>query len=202
MTTHNWIVLAIGMIVSFSVALAVVEWFLQWARRHGFVVFAVYRIVLATILLMFGSRFLKVHGPVGELPREPLLDLRYGVSGKQLRAHPLLREQGNGLPVEREKCFRPKPAALIRDQAVGKIAAGFQDGESRIDGRPVDRNIRDTEQYFDRTSDLLLREPVNPTEYPHKFAKTGQRHSNQFSLFQKLHRRLCLLLVIADGSPN
>lgn len=59
MTTHNWIVLAIGMVVSFGVALAVVEWFLQWVRRHGFVVFAVYRIVLAAILLVFGSRIFK-----------------------------------------------------------------------------------------------------------------------------------------------
>ena len=62
MTTHNWIVLAIGMIVSFGVALAVVEWFLQWVRRHGFVVFAVYRIVLATILLVFGARIFKHMG--------------------------------------------------------------------------------------------------------------------------------------------
>ncbi len=62
MTTHNWIVLAIGMIVSFGVALAVVEWFLQWVRRHGFVVFAVYRILLAVILLVFGARIFKHMG--------------------------------------------------------------------------------------------------------------------------------------------
>ncbi len=36
MTTHGWIVLAIGFIVSFLVALGVVEWFLLWVRRHGF----------------------------------------------------------------------------------------------------------------------------------------------------------------------
>ncbi len=56
MTSHNWIVLAIGLVVSFVVALGVVEWFLQWVRKHGFVVFAVYRIVLAIVLLVFGSR--------------------------------------------------------------------------------------------------------------------------------------------------
>lgn len=59
MTTHNWIILAIGLVVSFIVALGVVEWFLQWVRRHGFVVFAVYRIVLAVALLVFGAKIFR-----------------------------------------------------------------------------------------------------------------------------------------------
>ncbi len=59
MTTHYWIVLAIGLVVSFVVALGVVEWFLQWVRRHGFVLFAVYRIVLAGLLLAFGAKIFK-----------------------------------------------------------------------------------------------------------------------------------------------
>jgi undecaprenyl-diphosphatase len=46
MTAHGWVVLAIGFVVSFVVALGVVEWFLLWVRRHGFVVFAIYRIIL------------------------------------------------------------------------------------------------------------------------------------------------------------
>jgi len=58
MTGHNWIVLAIGFVVSFIVALGCVEWFLQWVRHHGFVVFAVYRIVLGTLLLIFGSHLM------------------------------------------------------------------------------------------------------------------------------------------------
>jgi undecaprenyl-diphosphatase len=53
---HGWIVLAIGMVVSFLVALAVVEWFLMWVRRHGFVLFAVYRIILAGLLFAFGAK--------------------------------------------------------------------------------------------------------------------------------------------------
>ncbi len=57
MTTHGWIVLAIGLVVSFAVALGVVEWFLVWVRRHGFVVFAVYRILLGSLLLALGARF-------------------------------------------------------------------------------------------------------------------------------------------------
>jgi undecaprenyl-diphosphatase len=56
MTTHGWIVLAIGFVVSFLVALGVVEWFLLWVRRHWFVIFALYRIILGSLLLAFGAR--------------------------------------------------------------------------------------------------------------------------------------------------
>jgi undecaprenyl-diphosphatase len=56
MTGHGWIVLAIGFVVSFVVALGVVEWFLLWVRRHGFVVFAIYRIILGSLLLAFGAK--------------------------------------------------------------------------------------------------------------------------------------------------
>ena len=56
MNTHGWIVLAIGFVVSFAVALGVVEWFLLWVRRHGFVIFAVYRIILGSLLLAFGAK--------------------------------------------------------------------------------------------------------------------------------------------------
>jgi undecaprenyl-diphosphatase len=56
MTSHDWIVLGIGFFVSFLVALGVVEWFLVWVRRHGFVIFAFYRIILGSVLLSLGSR--------------------------------------------------------------------------------------------------------------------------------------------------
>lgn len=42
---HEWVLLAIGFIVSFFVALAVVAWFMNWVRRRGFVPFGVYRIL-------------------------------------------------------------------------------------------------------------------------------------------------------------
>ena len=58
MNSERWIVLVIGFVVSFIVALGVVEWFLLWVRRHGFAIFAVYRIVLGIILLLVGSRFI------------------------------------------------------------------------------------------------------------------------------------------------
>ena len=55
-TSHGWIILIIGLVVSFLVALGVVEWFLIWVRKHGFVPFAIYRIILGIVLLLFGAR--------------------------------------------------------------------------------------------------------------------------------------------------
>jgi undecaprenyl-diphosphatase len=51
MSGHQWIVLAIGFVVSFFVALGVVAWFMHWVRKRGFVPFAIYRIVLGIGLL-------------------------------------------------------------------------------------------------------------------------------------------------------
>lgn len=56
MTGHGWVILAIGFIVSFIVALGVVEWFLQWVRKHGFTAFAVYRIIVGILLLIFAAK--------------------------------------------------------------------------------------------------------------------------------------------------
>jgi undecaprenyl-diphosphatase len=36
----------------------VVEWFLMWVRRHGFVIFAIYRIVLAILLFGLGRKLM------------------------------------------------------------------------------------------------------------------------------------------------
>ena len=58
MSSERWIVLAIGLVVSFIVALGVVEWFLHWVRRHGFTMFAIYRIVLGGVLLLWGAKFI------------------------------------------------------------------------------------------------------------------------------------------------
>ncbi len=58
MNSERWIVLLIGIVVSFIVALGVVEWFLQWVRKHGLVIFALYRIVLAILLLTLGRHLL------------------------------------------------------------------------------------------------------------------------------------------------
>jgi len=58
MSIDNWIVLAIGFGVSFFVALGVVEWFLYWVRKHGFTLFAIYRILLGGALLIWGAKYI------------------------------------------------------------------------------------------------------------------------------------------------
>ena len=58
MNSERWIVLLIGLVVSFIVALGVVEWFLHWVRKHGFTVFAIYRILIGGALLIWGSKLL------------------------------------------------------------------------------------------------------------------------------------------------
>lgn len=56
MTGHDWLILAIGFVVSFFVAWAVVAWFMHWVRSRGFAPFAVYRIVLGILLLVLLRR--------------------------------------------------------------------------------------------------------------------------------------------------
>lgn len=51
--THGWIVLGIGFVVSFVVALGVVHWFMNWVRSRGFVPFAIYRIVIGIGVLVW-----------------------------------------------------------------------------------------------------------------------------------------------------
>ncbi len=52
---HGWTVLAIGFVVSFVVAYAVVAWFMNWVRRRGFVPFAVYRLVVGVAVLAWAT---------------------------------------------------------------------------------------------------------------------------------------------------
>jgi undecaprenyl-diphosphatase len=53
---HGWIVLAIGFVVSFIVAYGAVAWFMNWVRKHGFVPFAVYRIIVGAAVLFWAGR--------------------------------------------------------------------------------------------------------------------------------------------------
>ena len=54
--SHGWIVLAIGFVVSFIVAYATVAWFMAYVRKRGFAPFAVYRIIVGSLVLAFASR--------------------------------------------------------------------------------------------------------------------------------------------------
>jgi undecaprenyl-diphosphatase len=53
MTGHQWLVLLVGFIVSFIVALGVVAWFMSWVRRRGFAPFAIYRIIVGLAVLIW-----------------------------------------------------------------------------------------------------------------------------------------------------
>lgn len=53
---HGWIVLAIGFVVSYIVAYASVAWFMAYVRKHGFVPFAVYRLIVGTLVVVFAAR--------------------------------------------------------------------------------------------------------------------------------------------------
>jgi undecaprenyl-diphosphatase len=54
--SHEWIVLIIGFVISFIVALGVVAWFMNWVRRRGFMPFAIYRIIVGIAVLVWAMR--------------------------------------------------------------------------------------------------------------------------------------------------
>jgi undecaprenyl-diphosphatase len=56
---HGWIILLIGLIVSFIVAYGSVAWFLAWVRKHGFVPFAIYRILAGAAVLFWASHLVR-----------------------------------------------------------------------------------------------------------------------------------------------
>ena len=53
---HGWVVLAIGFVVSFFVAYASVAWFMAYVRKRGFAPFAIYRIIVGGLVLVFAAR--------------------------------------------------------------------------------------------------------------------------------------------------
>ena len=56
--SHGWVVLAIGFVISYIVAYGSVAWFMAWVRKHGFVPFAIYRIVVGTLVLVFAAKLM------------------------------------------------------------------------------------------------------------------------------------------------
>lgn len=55
-SSHGWAVLAVGFVVSFIVAYAAVAWFMAWVRKRGFTPFAIYRIIIGTLVLLFAAK--------------------------------------------------------------------------------------------------------------------------------------------------
>jgi undecaprenyl-diphosphatase len=58
-SSHQWVILAIGFVVSFIVAYGAVAWFMNWVRKRGFAPFAVYRIVIGIAVLAWAAGFIK-----------------------------------------------------------------------------------------------------------------------------------------------
>jgi undecaprenyl-diphosphatase len=56
LTSHDYLILMTGSIVSFIVALVVIAWFMAWVRRRGFLPFAVYRVIIGLIVLAVAAR--------------------------------------------------------------------------------------------------------------------------------------------------
>lgn len=54
-TSHQWVILAIGFVVSFIVAYGAVAWFMAWVRKRGFAPFAMYRIVIGIAVLAWAA---------------------------------------------------------------------------------------------------------------------------------------------------
>jgi undecaprenyl-diphosphatase len=54
-TSHEWVILAIGFVVSFIVAYGAVAWFMGYVRKRGFAPFAMYRIVLGIAVLAWAA---------------------------------------------------------------------------------------------------------------------------------------------------
>jgi len=55
---HGWVVLGIGFVVSFIVAYGSVAWFMAWVRKRGFTPFAIYRIIIGVLVLVFAARLI------------------------------------------------------------------------------------------------------------------------------------------------
>jgi len=57
-TPHQWVILAIGFVVSFIVAYGAVAWFMGYVRKRGFAPFAMYRIVIGIAVLAWAAGLL------------------------------------------------------------------------------------------------------------------------------------------------
>ncbi len=52
-SSHEWLLLASGLVVSFIVALASIRWLLSYVRKHSFTAFGWYRIALSIAFVVF-----------------------------------------------------------------------------------------------------------------------------------------------------
>lgn len=52
-TNQEWVLLAIGMVVSFIVAYIVIKWFMGYIKTKTFKIFGIYRVILGVLILIF-----------------------------------------------------------------------------------------------------------------------------------------------------
>ncbi len=52
-TPHEWLVLLVGLVVSFLVAMPSIRWLLAYVRKHSFTSFGIYRILLSIVFAAF-----------------------------------------------------------------------------------------------------------------------------------------------------
>lgn len=52
LSLSQWLIILVGAVVSFVVALIVIKKFLEYVKRHDFKVFGIYRIVLGILVLI------------------------------------------------------------------------------------------------------------------------------------------------------
>ena len=123
-TSHEWVILAIGFVVSFIVAYGAVAWFMGWVRKRGFAPFAMYRIVLGIAVLAWAAgidRTLISHGNCDGTRVPPSLPIphftRYNYAEEDFHTHDLFHStpapQDNGVIHEQSdsaRFFRPEPS--------------------------------------------------------------------------------------------
>ena len=54
MTSHEGVILVVGMVVAFAVSLVVIKFLMEYIKKHDFKVFGWYRIILGVIVLLCG----------------------------------------------------------------------------------------------------------------------------------------------------
>jgi undecaprenyl-diphosphatase len=56
LTANQWGVLFVGVAVSFVVAWGVIAWFMNWVKKHGFVPFAIYRLIVGAVVIALAGK--------------------------------------------------------------------------------------------------------------------------------------------------
>jgi hypothetical protein len=81
-----------------------------------------------------------------------------------------MREQGDGLLIERDKSVAAQPGALVRNQAIRKIPSCFEHRQASIYSSTIERDVLRIEQSFQGSNDIVLSKLVNAAQNPDELA--------------------------------